>query len=341
MQIYPDDAVILAPLAGYTDVPYRLSARRHGCLYAFTEMVDISSLVHSPKRSVKFLRRDESEKWLGIQLVGRKIDEMYKSVEIVNEYNFDVLDLNMGCPTPKVAKKGKGAGLAKEIELACKIIDTMVKISKIPVTAKIRIQDKTCPESTIYLAKQLESAGIQALTIHGRLYEAIYSGPCYAQIISAVRENLKIQVIANGGVFNKESYDALGRDSGCGAVMVARGAMGNPWIFEEVKGLRDGFVETDEFVSEIHKHISDIVLYHGEKFGIRIARKIILDYLKGRGYGGEMKSKASKISTIDEFELYLNEVRKGPSEDFVKQYTLWRVGRGRIGNDEAITLKNL
>ena len=330
MAIYPDDAVILAPLAGYTDVPYRLSARRHGCVYAFTEMVDISSLVHSPKRSVKFLKRDESEKWLGIQLVGRKIDEMSKAVEIVNEHNFDVLDLNMGCPTPKVAKKGKGAGLAKEIDLAVKIIEVMVQKSRFPVTAKIRIQDKTSPESTIYLAKQLEAAGIQALTIHGRLYEAIYSGPCYAKIISAVRENVKIQVIANGGVFNKESYDALRIQSGCGAVMVARGAMGNPWIFEEVKGLRDGFVETSDFVDEMHKHIADIASCHGEKFGMRIARKIILDYLKGRGYGGELKSRASKISTMGEFEIYLDEVRKGPSESFVKQYTIWRMGRGVI-----------
>lgn len=328
MPIYPDDAVILAPLAGYTDVPYRLSARRHGCIYAFTEMIDISSLVHSLKRSVKFLKRDNSEKWLGVQLVGRKIDEMFKAVEIVNEYNFDVLDLNMGCPTPKVAKRGKGAGLAKEIELAVRIIEAMIQKSKFPVTAKIRIQDKTSPESTIRLAKQLESAGIQALTIHGRLYEAVYSGPCYAEIISAVRENLKIQVIANGGIFNKESYDDLRKISGCGAVMVARGAMGNPWLFEEIKEGRDGFVKTDEFVDEMHRHILDIVSYHGEKFGMRIARKIILDYLKGRGYGGEMKSRASKISTMNDFEIYLNEVRKGPSERFVQQYTLWRAGRG-------------
>lgn len=330
MPIYPDDAVILAPLAGYTDIPYRLSARRHGCIYAFTEMIDISSLVHSPKRSVKFLKRDDSEKWLGVQLVGRKIDEMFKAVEIINEHNFDVLDLNMGCPTPKVAKKGKGAGLAREIDLAARIIEIMVQKSKLPVTAKIRIQDKTSPESTIYLAKQLESAGIQALTIHGRLYEAIYSGPCYAEIISAVRENLKIQVIANGGVFNKESYDTLRRDSGCSAVMVARGAMGNPWLFEEIKGLRDGLIETNEFVDEMHKHMCDIVSYHGEKFGMKIARKIILDYLKGRGYSGELKSRASKITTMDEFEIYLNEVRKGPSERFVKQYTLWRIGRGVV-----------
>lgn len=328
MTLYPDDAVILAPLAGYTDVPYRLSARRHGCIYAFTEMVDVSSLVHSTKRSLKFLKRDDGEKWLGVQLVGRNPDEMIKAVEVVNEHNFDVLDLNMGCPTPKVAKRGKGAGLAKEIDLAVKIIDVMVHKSRFPVTAKIRIQDKTCPESTIYLAKQLESAGIQALTIHGRLYEAIYSGPCHAQIISAVRESLKIQVIANGGVFSKESYDTLRKDTGCTVVMVARGAMGNPWIFNELKGNIDGLIGTDEFIDEMHKHISDVVLYHGEKFGMKFARKIILDYLKGRGYGGELKSRASKISTLNEFEIYLDEIRKGPSESFVKQYAIWRMGRG-------------
>jgi tRNA-dihydrouridine synthase B len=143
-----------------------------------------------------------------------------------------------------------------------------------------------------------------------------------------VRESLKIQVIANGGVFSKESYDTLRKDTGCTVVMVARGAMGNPWIFNELKGNIDGLIGTDEFIDEMHKHISDVVLYHGEKFGMKFARKIILDYLKGRGYGGELKSRASKISTLDEFEIYLDEIRKGPSESFVKQYAIWRMGRG-------------
>ncbi|HBM17382.1 MAG TPA: hypothetical protein DD381_13730 [Lentisphaeria bacterium] len=320
MAIYENDALILAPLAGYTDIPYRLSARRHGCVYAFTEMVDVSSIVYVRKKSFKLLERDESEKWLGVQLVGRDLEQMSKAVDIVNEYNFDVLDFNMGCPTPKVAKKGKGAGLAKEPELACRIIEAMIKKSRIPVTAKIRIQDENNPDSTIVLAKKLEAAGIQALTIHGRTYEKMYLGSSHPKIISAVRENLKIQVIANGGAFDKETYDALRSQSGCSAVMLARGAMGNPWLFEELLGKHEGIVPTDELVAEMRLHIGEMIGLYGEKWGMKMARKIAVSYVKGRGYGGEMKNKATKISTWANFEAYLTEVERGPSEDFLKQH---------------------
>ncbi len=318
MKIYPDNAVIMAPLAGYTDLSYRRSCRRHGCFYAFTEMVDTGSLVYSSRNTRKFLDRGAEEEWLGTQIVGCKLNEIEKSIEIINEHDFNVLDLNVGCPTPKVAKKGKGAGLAKDPEHVAKIIELMVKKSRAPVTAKIRIQDTTDPEKTVSLAKKIEEAGAQALTIHGRLLSAIYSGTCYADIISAVRENLKIQIIANGGVMDKDSYNKLKVDSGCSEIMIARGAMGNPWIFEEIKNDKSVIPSTEELANELELHIVETIAYYGENFGCKLCRKLILDYLKGRGFSGEFKSGVVKLSTVEEFKNFMNDLRKGPTERYKK-----------------------
>ena len=319
MPLYPKNSVIMAPLAGYTDLPYRRSLRRHGCYYAFTEMVDTGSLIYSKKVTRNFLDRGDDEPWLGVQVVGAKIDEIEKAVDIINQREFSVLDLNLGCPTPKVVRKGKGAGLGKNPDLAAKIIELMVKKSRFPVTAKIRIQDISDPESTIYLAKKLEDAGIRAMTIHGRLLKAIYSGPCYADIIAAVRASVNVQVIANGGVTDRESYLKLKEASGASEIMIARGAMGNPWIFEEVSGKRTKFPSTEELCEEMERHVLETVEYYGEALAMKLTRKHILDYLGGRGYTGKLKCSVSGLSTLKDFKLFMEEVRKGPTE----RYKTW------------------
>ena len=320
--LYPENAVIMAPLSGYTDLPYRRSLRRHGCYYAFTEMVDTGSLIYSKHPRRKFLDRGDDEEWLGIQIVGGKLDEIEKAIEVINQYEFSVFDLNLGCPTPKVVRKGKGAGLARKPELAIKIIELVVKKSRFPVTAKIRIQDIENPEPTIVLAKKLEQAGIRALTIHGRLLKAIYSGSCYADIIAAIKGELKIQVIANGGVMNKESYLNLKEKSKCAEVMIARGAMGNPWIFEEISEKRIKLPTTQELCEEMELHIFDTIDYYGEELAMKLSRKFILDYLGGRGYSGKLKCKVSGISTVNDFKAFIKEVRKGPTQRYLQQTKL-------------------
>jgi tRNA-dihydrouridine synthase B len=317
MNIYPKNAVIMAPLAGYTDLPYRHSLKRHGCKYVFTEMVDTGSLIYAKERTRNFLDRADDEEWLGVQLVGCKLDEIGKAVEIVNEHIFSVLDLNIGCPVPKVARKGKGAGLAKEPDHAAKIIELMVKKSKFPVTAKIRIQDIDNPESTVVLARKLEAAGARAITIHGRLEKAIYSGPCYGDIIKAVKESVKIQVIANGGVMGYESYCDLKKTSGCSEIMIARGAMGNPWIFEEVESGNKKIISTDELCDEMEAHIFAVASYYDEIKAMKLSRKIILDYLQGRGYPRELKCEVVKIKTVDDFKEFMLRVKKGPSQRYL------------------------
>ena len=309
----------MAPLSGYTDLPYRRSLRRHGCYYVFTEMVDVGSLIYAKDVKRKYLHRGNDEEWLGVQLVGSKIDEFEKAVEIINQHDFSVLDLNIGCPTPKVVRKGKGGGLARNPDLAAKIIELMVKKSSFPVTAKIRIQDIKNPEPTIYLAKKLESAGAQAITIHGRLLKAIYSGPCYADIIAAVKNELNIQVIANGGVMDRESYLQLKEKSECSEIMIARGAMGNPWIFDEIAGERVKYQTPEELCDEMERHVFETAEYYGEELAMKLSRKFILDYLGGRGYTGKLKCKVAEICTVSDFKCFMQEVRKGPTQRYIQQ----------------------
>lgn len=319
MKIYPENSLILAPLAGYTDLPYRISARRHGCRFAFTEMVDAGSLVFQNRKTLTFLARDPSEDWLGVQLVGSDHSILERAVEIVNGYDFSVLDFNLGCPAPKVVKKGEGAALGKRPDEAARAFDVIAKKARMPVTAKLRILDENDPEPTLYLLRKLQDSGASAVTIHGRVMKAFYSGPVFHDIIAYLRENLKIQVIANGGVMDLKSYRNIRQNTGCDSVMLARGAMGNPWIFSEIQSVGYNPPTVEEFAREIEEHISHMVEYYkSEDFVFRYSRKAMLDYLRGRGFAGKIRAMVSYIKNTEDFKAFMSEVRKGPSDAYWK-----------------------
>jgi nifR3 family TIM-barrel protein len=310
MDIYPHSSIILAPLAGYTDQPYRMSARRHGCHFCFTEMIDAGSLAFANWRSANYLKRGDGEPWLGVQLVGSNPDWLDKAVEIINQYNFDVLDFNLGCPVPKVVKKGAGAALGKNIPEAERLFSMIVAKSRFPVTAKIRILSVEDPAPTVELVKRLENAGARAVTVHGRVSEAFYSGEVHSNIIAAVRLAVKIQIIANGGVMGLSGYDRLRQDSGCDCVMVARGAMGNPWIFRELI-FRNEYSPPDiaELCREMEHHVMETIALYGEAPGMTISRKNVLDYLRGRGFPGTLRATASFLSTVEQFKSFMEQVQ--------------------------------
>lgn len=314
MYIYPENSVILAPLSGHTDWPYRHSARRWGCKYAFTEMIDAGALIYGNEKTLKFLDRGSQEDWLGVQLIGSDPEMLFKSTEIINRYDFDVLDLNLGCPAPKVFKKGEGAALAARKDAAVKAFETIEKVSRIPVTAKIRILDEENPEPTIELVKALEQSGAQAITVHGRIRTAYYSGSVFYNIINCVRQELSIQTIANGGVSNVDNYDQIRNETGCDSVMVATGAMGNPWLFKEIIERKSYTPPTvKQFVDELRQHVLDMIEIYGEPLALKVSRKIILDYMRGRGFPGELKRTVSFLKTEKEFEEFLVKLSEGPS----------------------------
>ncbi|HPO91055.1 MAG TPA: tRNA-dihydrouridine synthase family protein, partial [Victivallales bacterium] len=232
--IYPENAIILAPLSGYTDLPYRQSMRRHGCFYSFTEMIDAGSLVFGNGKTLRFLDRAENESWLGCQIIGSDPEILAKATKIISQYKFNIVDFNLGCPVPKVIKKGEGAALAKEIDKALIAFEIIVKNCERPVSAKIRILHEEDPEPSIKLAKGLESVGASAITVHGRVQKQFYSGPVHLKIIKEIKNNLKVQVIANGGINSYSKYNETINYLGQIPIMLATGAMGNPWLFEEI-----------------------------------------------------------------------------------------------------------
>jgi nifR3 family TIM-barrel protein len=284
-------------------------------------MVDAGSIAMGNGKTDKMLVREDDEPWLGVQLVGADHAHLAKAAEMLNDRHFDVLDFNLGCPAPKVVKKGEGAKLAENPEAAIRAFEILPRKSRFPVTAKIRILSETDPAPTIRLATLLRDAGAKAITIHGRVRRNFYSGPVFSDIIAAAREALPgIRVIANGGVVDADTCRELRESSGCDSVMLARGAMGNPWIFDEIAGGAEWSPPTyAEFADEIFSHVRDMAEFHGLELGLKIARKIILDYMRGRGFARILKTKVIEIATIDDLRRFTDELRKGPTG----RYKVW------------------
>jgi tRNA-dihydrouridine synthase B len=329
--LYPANSIILAPLSGYTDLPYRRSARRFGCQYCFTEMIDAGSLAYGNAKTKRFMERGKDEKWLGVQLVGRDLERISRAVDILNEHDFDVLDFNLGCPVPKVTKKGAGAALGKDIDAAIECFTLIKKLSRHRLSAKIRILDENNPEATLDLVTGLANAGAEAITIHGRVKEKFYSGPVYFDIIAAAREAIDVQIIANGGVTSAASYAEIRKETGCNVVMLARGAMGNPWLFRELTDLDNYIPPTvDELCDELECHVMEMIDYYGETLALRIARKVILDYLKSRGFPGKVKSQVSFINTSSDFSEFAKIVREGPSSRYHQWQKVYPLSERRL-----------
>jgi tRNA-dihydrouridine synthase B len=344
--IYPENIFLMAPLADYTDLPFRASMRRHGAHYLFTQMIDSGALVWAQRgkrkladRNLKIIQRGELEPWLGVQLLGNVPEILGEAVEMLNEYDFDVLDLNMGCPMKKVTKRGCGAAMCQDRDLALWCLETLVKKSRVPVTAKTRIVSGTDIQENVEWAKQLESTGIQALTVHGRDRSAIYSGEPAFDSLRAISEAVDIQVIANGGVMSAEKALEMKEKSGISRQMVARGAIGNPWIFRE---LQADFIEkvaqlrslgkkipkfspsTNQLVAEMRLNFRDLVEFHGEEVACRVSRKLILAYLKGRGYPSSLRDRVGRLDSVDAYFELIDDVEKcGSSPDFLRTVTFY------------------
>jgi tRNA-dihydrouridine synthase B len=309
IELYPENAVIMAPLSGFTDAAYRRSLYRHGCKFAFTEMVDVSAMAYKTQSSFFMLERSAEDKFLGCQLVGSSVEHAAVAMQELKAYDFDLIDLNLGCPVPKVAKKGAGAALGRNFELAKAIFSVIAHNAKCPVTAKIRIVDADNVEPTLELVKMLEDCGASAITIHGRIKEAFYSGPVNFEHIHICRGALKIPVIANGGIMNYDNYMEIREQTGCDKVMLARGAMGNPWLFKELQD-PENYKKPDvfELAEEIKLNISDTCGLYGENHGMKLSRKLVHDYLKGRGFKSSYRAEASQLASFDDLDVLLQKL---------------------------------
>ena len=306
-----ENCLALGPMAGVTDLPFRLLCKEMGCNMLYTEMVSAKAILYKNKNTKELLNIDKNEHPVGAQLFGSDPDIMAQIAAQVEEGECDFIDINMGCPVPKIVNNGEGSALLKQPKLVEEILTKMVKAVNKPVTVKIR---KGFENGTVYaveIAKIAESCGVSAIAVHGRTREQYYSGKADWDVIKDVKKAVKIPVIGNGDIFSAEDAKAMKEYTGCDGLMVARGARGNPWIFREIKEyLENGNVIDKPTINDIRemiiRHAKMLVDYKGEYTGIREMRKHIAWYTAGLPHSAELRRMCNQIETMENLVETIN-----------------------------------
>lgn len=302
--------VLLAPMAGVTDLPFRLLVKEMGCGLVFTEMVSDKGLMYRNEHTLDMLAIDDRERPVALQIFGSEPEPMAKAAQIVEQSGADILDINMGCPTHKIVKNGEGSALMRTPELAYDIIARVVDAVRIPVTVKIRKGWDENSVNAVQIAKLAEKAGAKAISVHGRTREQFYSGKADWSIIKAVKQSVRIPVNGNGDVRSPEDAKRLLEETGCDGVMIGRGAQGNPWLFRQVVHyLATGEMlpgpTLDERIDMAIRHLEMLVAFKGEHIGIREMRSHAAWYTKGLPHSAELRQKFNQAQSRGDFAAIL------------------------------------
>jgi tRNA-dihydrouridine synthase B len=279
--------------------------RRFGCELAFVEMINSRSISHRSKRTQKMLSSCKEDRPLGVQLLGCEEKFMRRALDVINEYEFDILDFNAACPARKVVRRGEGAGLLKDPEALSRILKIVVKRSKVPVTVKIRSGWDKETINAIEVAKCCQDSGINGLFIHGRTRAQGYSGTVDYGIIRGVKKAVKIPVIASGDIFSPQLARKMFDETGSDGIIIARGALGNPWIFREIKEYT-GNEKTvsrplpQEIMKVMTEHLNMCADFYGEKNGVVIFRKFFSRYTKGFRKARRLRELSSRVKTLED-----------------------------------------
>lgn len=305
-----NSSLILSPMAGVSDFPFRMLNRKFGCELAFVEMINCRSVSYKSKRTQQMLFSNKDDRPLGVQILGCEAKFVKKAIDVINKYKFDLLDFNAACPVRKVVRRGEGSGLLKDPKKLNEILKIVVKKAKVPVTVKIRSGwDKDCINAE-EVALFCQDAGVSALFIHGRTRAQGYSGIVDYDTIRRVKEALEIPVIASGDIFSPQLAKKMFDETGCDGVNIARGALGNPWIFKSIaEFLKSGKIinslTPQDVVKVMFDHLDMCIDFHGERNGVVIFRKFFTWYTKGfrkvrflRELSNRIKRKTDMIDTI-------------------------------------------
>ena len=302
---------ILAPMAGVTDLPFRLLCKEQGAGLLCMEMVSAKAIQYKNKNTEALLEIHPEEQPVSLQLFGSEPDVISEIAKQIEELPFAILDINMGCPVPKIVRNGEGSALMKEPKLVHEIVSKTVKAIQKPVTVKIRKGFDDTSINAVEIAKIIEDAGAAAVAVHGRTREQYYSGKADWDIIRQVKEAVSIPVIGNGDVVSGESAVAMMAQTGCDGVMIGRGAQGNPWIFSELLEYeRTGVMPKRPGMSEMKdmmlRHARLQIQYKGEYLGIREMRKHISWYTSGLQNSAKLRGMINGVESYDELVELLN-----------------------------------
>ena len=309
--------VFLAPMAGVTDLVFRVICKEMDCGMVYSEMVSAKGVQHNNKNTKELLKVDERERPVAMQMFGSDPEIMAEMARKLNEYeDIDILDINMGCPAPKIVKNGEGSALTLNPKLVGEIISAVSKASEKPVTVKFRKGFDDQHLNALEIGKIAEESGAKAVTIHGRTREQYYAGKADWDIIKALKEEIKtIPVIGNGDIFTPEDAKNMLEYTGCDAVMIGRGSQGNPFIFKRtVEYLENGILlpepTWEDRLDIAEKHMDMLADYKGEVIGIREMRKHLGWYIKGLPHSAEMRVKINATSGRENMRDVLNYMRE-------------------------------
>lgn len=301
---------VLAPMAGVSDRAYRELCVRFGAAYCVSEMVSSKALSFNSKKSEELMEISDLERPCGIQIFGDDPKCMADAAKHALKNKPDIIDINMGCPAPKISSNGSGSALMKNPRLCGEIVKAVTAVTDIPVTVKIRKGWDDDSVNAVEVAKICESAGAAAITVHGRTRQQYYKPPVDYDIIKAVRESVSVPIIANGDIDSAERAKEVMDITGCDLVMIGRATLGNPWIFSQINAYLENpnvkihTPDLEERLGVMIEHIGKMVEYKGEHMAMLQARKLVVGYFKGMKGAAALRNEAGKIKTLDDlYEL--------------------------------------